>query len=146
MYRKSAWVGSVRPCGCEGTSKAWRSPDKNKRVLRSCHCRLLGVWTMADILYYPNVFQSKSNAYISCRSINKTVEGPSTRYIVIYFVWLMITDEGSVSKMRIWSILLIKSDFKWCIHLSRSLFLYLDHDVKVEEIKLLLHKPHLYSE
>ena len=24
--------------------------------------------------------------------------------------------------MRIWSILLIKSDFKWCIHLSRSLF------------------------
>ena len=27
--------------------------------------------------------------------------------------------------MRIWSILLIKSDLKWCIHLSRSLFLYL---------------------
>ena len=27
--------------------------------------------------------------------------------------------------MRIWSILLIKSDIKWCIHLSRSLFLYL---------------------
>ena len=26
--------------------------------------------------------------------------------------------------MRIWSILLIKSDLKWCIHLSRSLFLY----------------------
>ena len=24
--------------------------------------------------------------------------------------------------MRIWSILLIKSDLKWCIHLSRSLF------------------------
>ena len=27
--------------------------------------------------------------------------------------------------MRIWSILLIKSDLKWCIHLSRSLFSYL---------------------
>ena len=27
--------------------------------------------------------------------------------------------------MRIWSILLIKSDLKWCIHLSRSLFLYI---------------------
>ena len=26
--------------------------------------------------------------------------------------------------MRIWSILLIKSNLKWCIHLSRSLFLY----------------------
>ena len=26
--------------------------------------------------------------------------------------------------MRIWSILLIQSDLKWCIHLSRSLFLY----------------------
>ena len=38
-------------------------------------------------------------------------------------VWLRITDEGSVPEMRIWSILLIKSDLKWCIHLSRSLFL-----------------------
>ena len=26
--------------------------------------------------------------------------------------------------MRIWSILLIKSDLKWCIHPRRSLFLY----------------------
>ena len=41
-----------------------------------------------------------------------------------YFVWLRITDEGSVPEMRIWSILLIKSDLKWCIHLSRSLFSY----------------------
>ena len=40
-----------------------------------------------------------------------------------YFVWLRITDEGSVPEMRIWSILLIQSDLKWCIHLSRSLFL-----------------------
>ena len=39
-----------------------------------------------------------------------------------YFVWLRITDEGSVPEMRIWSILLIKSEWKWCIHLSRSLF------------------------
>ena len=31
-----------------------------------------------------------------------------------------ITDEGSVPEMRIWSILLIKSDSKWCLHLSRS--------------------------
>ena len=31
--------------------------------------------------------------------------------------------------MRIWSILVIKSDLKWCIHLSRSLFLYLCNKV-----------------
>ena len=41
-----------------------------------------------------------------------------------YFVRLRITDEGSVPEMRIWSILLIKSDLKWCVHLGRSLFLY----------------------
>ena len=44
--------------------------------------------------------------------------------------------------MRIWSILLIQSDLKWCIHLSRSLFfifvgcvvaLCRRYDVKAEE-------------
>ena len=33
--------------------------------------------------------------------------------------------EGSVPEMRIWPILLIKFDLKLCIHLGRSLFLYL---------------------
>ena len=42
-----------------------------------------------------------------------------------YLVWPRFTDEGSVPEMRIWSILLIKSDLKWCKHLSRSLFLYI---------------------
>ena len=32
---------------------------------------------------------------------------------------------GPVPEMRTWPILLIKSDLKWCIHFSRSLFLYL---------------------
>ena len=41
-----------------------------------------------------------------------------------YIVWPRITEEGSVPEMGIWSILLIVSDLKWCIHLSRSLFLY----------------------
>ena len=36
-----------------------------------------------------------------------------------------MTDEGSLPELRIWSILLIKSDLKWCIYLSRGLFLYL---------------------
>ena len=30
-----------------------------------------------------------------------------------YFVWLRITDEGSVPEMRIWPMLLIISDLKW---------------------------------
>ena len=33
---------------------------------------------------------------------------------------LRIIDEVSVHGMRIWFILLIKSDLKWCIHLSRG--------------------------
>ena len=35
-----------------------------------------------------------------------------------YSLLLRITDEGSVPDMRIWSISLVKSDLKWCIHLS----------------------------
>ena len=35
-----------------------------------------------------------------------------------------ITDEDSVHEMRIWSTLSIKSDLKWCIHPSRSLFIF----------------------
>ena len=46
------------------------------------------------------------------------------KWFLNYFVWLRITDEGSVPEMCIWSILLIKSDLKWCIDLRRSLFLY----------------------
>ena len=48
--------------------------------------------------------------------------------------WLRITDEGSVPEMRKWSILLIKSDLKWCIHLSRSLFLYSTCIIKIKTI------------
>ena len=40
----------------------------------------------------------------------------------MYFLWLRITDEGSVPVMCIWYISLIQSYLKWCIHLSRSLF------------------------
>ena len=49
-----------------------------------------------------------------------------------HLVWLRITDEGSLPEMRIWSILLIKSDLKWCIHLSRRLFSY----IKLESTKM----------
>ena len=39
-----------------------------------------------------------------------------TFQLLNFFVWLRITAEGSVPEMRIWSILSIKSDLKWCIH------------------------------
>ena len=40
--------------------------------------------------------------------------------------FVVFTDEGSLPEMRIWSILLlvIKSDLKWCMHLSRSLCIF----------------------
>ena len=38
-----------------------------------------------------------------------------------YFVLLRITDEGSVTEMRILSILLIKCALKWSIYLSISI-------------------------
>ena len=50
-----------------------------------------------------------------------------TFQLVNYFVWLMITDEGLVPEMSIWSILLIKSDLKLCINLSSSLFIFQLH-------------------
>ena len=43
-------------------------------------------------------------------------------YFGNHFVWRRITDEGSLPEMRIWSILLIKSELKWCIHLSKVSF------------------------
>ena len=51
-------------------------------------------------------------------------KGKSQISIFWCIFWLRITDESSVPEMRKWSILLIKSDLKWCIHLSRSLCLY----------------------
>ena len=42
-----------------------------------------------------------------------------------YFRWLRITDVGSVPEMRIWSIFIIESDLKWCIHRITSLFSYI---------------------
>ena len=50
--------------------------------------------------------------------------GNTFQLLLNYFVWLRITDEGLVPEMRIWSILLITSESKWCIQISRSLFSY----------------------
>ena len=54
-------------------------------------------------------------------------------FCFFFIVWLRITDKGSLPEMRIWSILLIKSELKWCKHLSRSLFLYFNYLVSVTD-------------
>ena len=48
-----------------------------------------------------------------------------------YCIWLRITDEGLVPELRIWSILLIRSDLKCCIPLSRSIFYNFNYLVSV---------------
>ena len=51
---------------------------------------------------------------------------------LIFLIWQRITEEGSVPEMRKLSILLIKSDLKWCIHLrSRSLFFIYTHSYEL---------------
>ena len=53
-----------------------------------------------------------------------------------YFVWLRITDEGSVPEMHIWSILLIYIRFNPILNgdLRRSLFLYFNYLVSVTAV------------
>ena len=50
-----------------------------------------------------------------------------------YFVLPRIIDEGSLPEMRIWSILLIKSDLKWCIHLSICLFTFNRYKTEIKD-------------
>ena len=99
-------------------------------------CRMIGIM---DILsaYWGHAFLRVSN--FSCLQfievvsfcVYYTIPFGSTLFwhfwtslfnFLYYFVWLSITDEGSVSEMRIWSILFIKSDLKWCTHLGISLY------------------------
>ena len=67
----------------------------------------------------------------------------SFKLLIILF-WLRITDEGSVPEMRIWFILLIQSDLKRCIHLSRSLFLYFNYLVSVTAGGSVSPRGHMY--
>ena len=50
-----------------------------------------------------------------------------TFHFLNFSVLLSIIDEGSLTAMCTWSILLIESDVKWCTHHSTMLFLYLYH-------------------
>ena len=42
----------------------------------------------------------------------------------IIFFLRRVTDKNVIPEMRMWVILFIKSDLKWCMHLSRGFFLY----------------------
>ena len=53
--------------------------------------------------------------------------------IIFIFVWLRITGEGLLPKVRIWFILINLSDLKWCIHLSIRLFLYCNGFMPTED-------------
>ena len=54
-----------------------------------------------------------------------------TSYQLLKLLWLRITYEGSVPKICNLSILLIKSDLKWCIQLSRVSFVFMPRKLKI---------------
>ena len=91
--------------------------------------------TQADSGWYTCLYSSGTNWH-TYASILLTVKPGKWHQIISNFIKYEIQnsnnpDEGSVPEMRIWSILLIKSALKWCIHLSRSLFLYFNYLVSV---------------
>ena len=58
------------------------------------------------------------------------------------YVAMFYGRQSTVPEMRIWSTLLIGSDFKWRMHLSRSLFLCIDLSKTFDTVnhEVLLHK------
>ena len=122
----------------EAQTPLWQVVSPLSRVLK---CQLyytipyarVTVHKLRCILHYickSWLSQAGWNAYFLSRSVSKehlrllSAKSSKPREKHSYFVWLRITDEGLVPEMRIWSILLIKSHLKWCIHLGRSLCLY----------------------
>ena len=76
---------------------------------KKVECNLGGGAQIGLICSYKNRLETTTRQYLVDRSEKLWFLG-----------WLRITDEGSVPEMRIWSISLIKSDLKWCKHLSRT--------------------------
>ena len=72
----------------------------------------------------------KVKVFVTDRRIDRQTKEISRKRGTItsndYFVWQRITGEVSVPEMRIiMAHIVIESDLKWCIHLSRSFFLYM---------------------
>ena len=115
-------VGSICPIRCDhGTEFTFPSPMQRYSD-KVAVCSKHGTWQKEEGFNCEESFECESKWYlyyyleflhilcITFRLLNNIVR-------------LRITNEGWVSEMRIWSILIIQSDSKWCIHLSRSLFL-----------------------
>ena len=93
-----------------------------RSILRASKCSVLKLIEMVILrVYYTISFGFSLFRHFWASRFN----------LLKYFVWLRITDESSIPEMHIWSILLIKSDLKWCIDLSRSLFLCFNYLVRV---------------
>ena len=109
--------------------------------LGECHCWWTKVSPRAHVAkFYVRLQLIRSISRASKFSVLKCIEivilliyymtpllasasfGTFVTSLLNYFVWLRITDDGSVPEMRIWSILLMKSDLKWCIHLIFFIF------------------------
>ena len=87
-----------------------------RSVLRASKCSVLKLFEILILwVHYDNPFGFSFFRHFWASLFN----------FLNYFVRLRITDEGSVPEMRIWSILFIKSELKWCIHLSRSFFFFI---------------------
>ena len=65
-----------------------------------------------DLKHFPNVFRSLWYMWPCVNNFGLITFWTTLSTFWNYFVWLRITDEGSVPEMRIWSILLIQSDCK----------------------------------
>ena len=114
-----------------------RVASRNNRIKRLTWCLCLDGHVNSFAANFLTIMFSQCHIY--CRFITPSLLASacldtfrlSLFNFLNYIVWLRITEEGSVPEMRIWSILLIISDLKWCIHLSRSLFLYFNYLVSV---------------
>ena len=107
----------------EGTySQVLRSTSIDSYRLRASTFSVFKIgWFCTFLVYYTILF-----GLSLCRYFRAT-----TFQLLDYFVWQRITDEGSVPGMRIRSILLIQSGWKWCTRLSKLLFSYINYLVSI---------------
>ena len=112
------------------SNTCWASQLVDQRVLEGTCSQVLRS-TSVDAFWEHQNFLCLKLIEIVIVGINYTIPFGFSLFLAYFgyhfsnfFVWLRINDEGSVSEMSIWSISLIKSDLKWCINLSRSLFVF----------------------
>ena len=88
------------------------------------NCNINAFSNLTSIIY---LYNENMNLEMTIKKLGPAYKfrvGRATGNEHIFLFGLRITDEGSLPEMRIWSILLINSYLKWCIHLSRSLCIF----------------------